>query len=131
MGEDYSGMCRKVWVTTSFAWQALLLLAPLSTNAAEKTAADATAMEAARTTVAEYFNKGAQPQIQQAAWSSRSIFNVGVHYMGADQSAIADDVCPVLSGHGVTGNIKVRVIDINTMGRDQKRWEVVGQASCR
>jgi len=131
MGEDYSGMCRKVWVTTSFAWQALLLLVPLSTNAAETTATDATAMEAARTTVAEYFNKGAQPQIQQAAWTARNIFNVGVHYMGADESAVADEVCKVLASHGVAANTKVRVIDINSMGSDPKRWDVVGQASCR
>ena len=124
-------MGRKVWVTTSFAWQALLLLVPLSTNAAETTATDATAMEAARTTVAEYFNKGAQPQIQQAAWTARNIFNVGVHYMGADESAVAVEVCKVLASHGVAANTKVRVIDINSMGSDQKRWDVVGQASCR
>ena len=130
MGEDYSGMCRKVWVTTSFAWQALLLLTPLSTNAAETTATDATAMETARTTVAEYFNKGAQPQIQQAAWTARNIFNVGVHYMGADESAVADEVCKVLASHGVAANTRVRVIDINSMGSDPKRWDVVGQASC-
>ena len=124
-------MGRKVWVTTSFALQTLLLLAPLSTNAADKTATDATAMEAARTTVAEYFNKGAQPQIQQAAWTARNIFNVGVHYMGADESAIADEVCKVLASQGVAANTKVRVIDINSMGSDQKRWDAVGQASCR
>jgi purine nucleoside permease len=128
MGEDYSGMGTKVRLTTVIAMQVLLLLAPVPARTAETTA---DAAEQARTAVADHFNKGANPEIQQAAWSSRSIFNVGVHYMGADQSAIADDVCPVLSGHGVTGNIKVRVIDINTMGRDQKRWEVVGQASCR
>ena len=80
---------------------------------------------------AEYFNKGAQPQIQQAAWTARNIFNVGVHYMGADESAVADEVCKVLASHGVAANTRVRVIDINSMGSDPKRWDVVGQASCR
>lgn len=118
-------MGTKGWVATVLTMQALLL-ASLPTRAA-----DAGEAEAQRAAVADHFNKGANPEIQQAAWSARNIFNVGVHYMGADQSAIADDVCPVLTEHGITGNIKVRVIDINTMGSDQKRWEVVGQASCR
>lgn len=118
-------------MTTLSAWYALLLLAPLGTSAAEATVNANARAETARTAVSEFFNKGANPQIQQAAWSSRNVFNVGVHYMGADQSAIADEVCPVLAGHSLTGNIKVRVIDINSMGTDQQRWEVVGQASCR
>lgn len=112
-----------VRVITVFALQALLLLASFTVSAADEA-------ETQRAAVEEYFNKGASPEIQQAVWSSRNLFNVGVHYMGADQSAIADDVCLVLAAKGVAGNIRVRVIDINTMGSDQERWEVVGQASC-
>jgi hypothetical protein len=125
MGQDYSGMGRIVWVAT------LVVLALLPPASLPAEAADATETEAARTAVADYFNEGAQPQIQQAAWSSRTIFNVGVHYMGADESAIADEVCPVLVSHGVAPNTKVRVIDINSMGSDPQRWKVVGQATCR
>lgn len=86
---------------------------------------------AARDALVAQFADGADPRIQAAAWSGRNVFNVGVHYMGGDESAIAREVCALLAARGLDANVKVRAIDINSMGSDEARWEVVGQASCR
>lgn len=85
----------------------------------------------ARSAIADYYNTGANPTIEQSRWTSNSVFNVGVHYMGSDDNDTADEVCKVLAERGIARNTKVRVIDINSMGSDPSRWEVVGQATCR
>lgn len=110
----------------SFFGALLFALAIHSSNAAEQPV-DA----AARDAVIAHYDSGAEPMVEAAAWTAKNTFNVGVHYMGGNEDGMADDVCKVLKSRGVTSNVRVQVIDINTMGEDQKRWEVVGLALCR
>lgn len=88
--------------------------------------ADAAAREAART----LFEGPAYPFIEAARWTSARLFNVGVHYMGAAENALAREICGVLTAQGVGNSTRVRVLDINTMGPDPERWEVIGEARC-
>jgi Tat protein secretion system quality control protein TatD with DNase activity len=91
-------------------------------------AADAKAAE--REAVVAHYKAHNDPVIEDAAWSSATLFNVGVHYMGSDETAQAEKVCELLKEHDLNQRTRVCVIDINTMGADQKRWEVVGEARC-
>lgn len=102
-----------------------LMLASLYAYAAE----DADSVKA-RETVLAHYRSGADPVVEKAEWTANTIFNVGIHYMGATEDALADNICKVLATHGIARNTRVRVIDINSMGSDPKRWEVVGQSSC-
>jgi hypothetical protein len=102
----------------------VLTLLPLFPMAAEDAAIAAT-----HAAVIEYYNN--HPVIEAAVWTDRNVFNVGIHFMGSSEDTMADDICKVLASHDLPRNVRVRVIDINSMGKDQRRWEVVGQSTCQ
>jgi len=105
----------------------LVLLAGLSgTVAMTAEPDDAAAREAARTLL----EGPAYPFIEAARWTSARLFIVGVHYMGSAENALAREICGVLTAQGVGTGTRVRVLDINTMGPDPERWEVIGEARC-
>ena len=84
----------------------------------------------ARAEITAYYIGKEQPFIEAAEWTSSTLFNVGVHYMGSRQDYLAAEVCGELKDRHLASRTRVRVIDINTMGEDKKRWEVVGEARC-
>jgi len=86
---------------------------------------------AQRAALAAYLEGTGQALVEKAVWNSPRSLAVGIHYMGSEENGVADDICKVLQEHGLGGNTQVQVIDINTMGADPKRWEVIGGARCR
>ncbi|MES2624852.1 MAG: hypothetical protein V4628_06215 [Pseudomonadota bacterium] len=108
-----------------------LLAITLIVAAAGISAAEESSAADRRAAVAAYFEGADEPTVEAAAWTSASEFNVGIHDMGATENSFARYVCSVLDKRGLPANTTVNVIDINTMGVDRKKWEVIGKADCR
>ena len=104
---------------------ALILIACLPASLTQGAAPDMP-----REAIVAHFASGAEPRVEAATWSPRNVLNLGVHYMGADETALARQTCRLLADHGLARGMRVRVIDINTMGADPARWEVAGEAKC-
>ena len=81
--------------------------------------------------VAAYFRGADEPTVEAASWISEKEFAVGVHYMGNAEDSLARYVCSILGRRGLKAGSTVIVVDINTMGQDAKKWEIIGEADCR
>jgi len=106
----------------------LILAATLIICSRLSSAASSSDAATEREAVVEHYKGSAV--IEGAQWSSARVLNLGVHYMGAREDALAAEACEELERRGLERGTRVRIIDINTMGADQKRWEIVGEARC-
>lgn len=115
--------CRQMLAALTIA---MALCAASLAGAAESPSSDDT-----REAVVAYFLGGDEPTVEAASWTSDTEFAVGVHYMGSSENGFARYVCSILAKRGLAAGASVHVVDINTMGPDPKRWQVVGEAMCK
>ena len=82
-----------------------------------------------RNSVQAYFKSDSEPSVLDAAWTSDTVFKVGVLDDGTPRDGFADYVCSILSENGLQGGYTVQVNDIASISRGGE-WTVLGSAIC-
>lgn len=100
-------------------WGALLAAAVALPAAAQSPAHDE---------VLRYFKSGAEKQVKDAIWTSKTMFKVGVFDDGSPRKGYAMYVCNVLAEAGIR-RATVQVIDIRKLKFDGK-WVKLGEHVC-